>query len=51
MPALQQPEAYVSHAASLFTEGGGLANEETRKFFTGFIRAFATWIETIAGSA
>jgi chromate reductase len=47
MPVLQQPEAYVGHAAGLFGEDGELANEATRKFFADFMTAFAAWIETI----
>ena len=47
MPVLQQPEAYIGHAASLFGEDGSLVHEATRKFFTDFMAAFAAWIETI----
>jgi chromate reductase len=45
MPALQQPEAYIGGAASLFDDRGAIANEGTRKFLTGFVDAFATWVE------
>ena len=37
MPALQQPEAYIGGAATLFDEAGGIADEGTRKFLTGFM--------------
>jgi chromate reductase len=47
MPAMQQPEAYISHAADLFGEDGGLVNEGTIRFFRGFIDAFAVWIEKV----
>jgi len=45
MPVLQQPEAYVGGAARLFDGDGGFKEEGTRKFFQGFIDAFAAWIE------
>lgn len=49
MPVLQQPEAYIGQAGTLFNEDGSIANKETEAFFTGFIEAFAAWIErTIA---
>jgi len=47
MPAMQQPEAYVGHAATLFADGGG-AFEEARGFLTAFMAAFSQWIETVA---
>jgi chromate reductase len=49
MPVLQQPEAYVGGAATLFAEDGSIANDGTRKFLTGLMAAFAAWIETIKG--
>jgi chromate reductase len=45
VPAMQQPEAYVGGAATLFAEDGSIVNEGTRKFLTSFMAAFATWIE------
>ena len=35
MPVLQQPEAYIGGAATLFAEDGSIASEGTRKFLTG----------------
>ena len=49
MPALQQPEAYIGHAATVFAEDGSIASEGTRKFLTGLMAAFAAWIERTAG--
>jgi chromate reductase len=46
MPALQQPEAYISNAAKLFDESGKLTSEDTRTFFDKYLHAFAAWIET-----
>jgi chromate reductase, NAD(P)H dehydrogenase (quinone) len=48
MPALQQPEAYIGQAATLFDAAGKLANEQTREFVTKFIQAFAALIERCA---
>jgi Predicted flavoprotein len=45
VPVLQQPEAYLSHAATLFDESGRLVNDKTRTFLTTFMEAFARWIE------
>lgn len=47
IPVMQQPEAYVGHAATLFDNEGNLANDSTRKFLKGFIDAFAAWIEAL----
>ena len=45
VPTLQQPEAYIGHAAKLFDDGGNLAKDDTREFLQKFIAAFAAWIE------
>ena len=45
MPVLQQPEAYIGNAGSLFDDAGALASDDTRGFFTSFITAFARLIE------
>ncbi len=45
MPALQQPEAYIGNAASLFDEKGALVNDSTRAFMEKYLQAFAQWIE------
>jgi chromate reductase len=49
VPVLQQPEAYIGGAASLFDPAGDVVNESTRAFLQRFMQAFAAWIETIAG--
>ncbi len=46
MPTLQQPEAYIGAAHTLFDDQGGLTNEGTQKFLAQLASAFATWIET-----
>ena len=45
VPMLQQPEAYVGGAASLFDDKGNLTNPGTREFLGKFMQAFAAWIE------
>jgi chromate reductase len=49
MPVLQQPEAYVGGAATLFAEDGSIPSDGTRKFLTGLMAAFAAWIERTSG--
>ena len=49
MPVLQQPEAYIGGAATLFAEDGAIASDGTRKFLAGLLAAFAAWIERTAG--
>jgi chromate reductase len=44
MPCMQQPEAYVPHAAKLF-DGDTLKDDKTRELLRTFAAAFATWIE------
>ena len=44
MPAMQQPEAYISNAGKLF-EGDKLSDDSTKAFLQKFVDAFATWVE------
>jgi chromate reductase len=44
IPAMPQPEAYISGADKLFDASGKLINEGTRKFLQQFMQAFADWI-------
>lgn len=46
---MQQPEAYIGNAASLFDESGHLANDSIRETATKFLSAYAAWVETILG--
>jgi chromate reductase, NAD(P)H dehydrogenase (quinone) len=48
VPTMQQPEAYIGGAATLFDEQGGIANETTRGFATKFMQSFAAWVEANA---
>jgi chromate reductase, NAD(P)H dehydrogenase (quinone) len=49
VPTMQQPEAYIGGAATMFDEHGDIANETTRSFLAGFMTAFAAWVETNHG--
>jgi NAD(P)H-dependent FMN reductase/ketosteroid isomerase-like protein len=51
MPAMQQPEAYVSEAGSFFDEDGTLKNDETKRFLTTSMGAFAQWVSRFARDA
>jgi chromate reductase len=44
VPAMAQPEAYISGADKLFDATGKLANAGTRKFLQGFMQAYGAWI-------
>lgn len=44
MPVLQQPEAYLGGAATMFDADGGFAKPETAAFMGKFLAAFADWI-------
>lgn len=46
VPTMQQPEAYIGAAASLFNEHGELSNDLTKAFLIDFMQAFARWIDT-----
>jgi chromate reductase len=43
MPVMQQPEAYIGNAASIFNEDGSFV-DKTGEFFRNFIQNFARWI-------
>lgn len=44
IPTMQQPEAYIGGATSLFDDTGALTNDSTRKFMTTFMLQFAEWV-------
>jgi chromate reductase len=48
MPTLQQPEAYVGGAGTLFDPAGRLTNDTTREFLRRIMVGFADWIERTA---
>ena len=41
---MQQPEAYIGNAFSLFDENDNLQSTETEEFLQNFINAFAEWV-------
>jgi chromate reductase, NAD(P)H dehydrogenase (quinone) len=45
VPTMQQPEAYIGNAATLFDDKGDLINDSTREFLKTFIGAFVKWVE------
>ena len=47
VPTMQQPEAYIGNAASLFDKDGNLANDSFKEFATKYMQAFAAWVETV----
>jgi chromate reductase len=47
VPMMQQPEAYIGGAASLFDEQGNLATASAREFAGKFMQAFADWIARV----
>ena len=49
IPVMQQPEAYVGNAASLFDDEGVLTNEKSREFLQKYMDAFILWIAKIKG--
>ena len=45
VPTMQQPEAYIGGAATLFDDKGNIANDSTREFMQKFLQAYSQWIE------
>jgi chromate reductase len=48
MPVMQQPEAYISNASTLFDDAGAVKNDDTRAFLRAFMTAFGSWVEVNA---
>ncbi|HXD05038.1 MAG TPA: NAD(P)H-dependent oxidoreductase [Burkholderiaceae bacterium] len=46
MPAMQQPEAYISGADKLFDAQGAITNPSTVDFLRGFMQRYAQWVQT-----
>jgi len=44
VPAMAQPEAYISGADKLFDANGKLVNEGTRIFLKDFMQTYGAWI-------
>jgi chromate reductase len=49
MPAMQQPEAYLSNIGSAF-DGDKLTNDKTRELLTKFVTAFAEFVDRHAAT-
>src|ERR1700716_3975665 len=43
VPTMQQPEAYIGGAATLFDDKGNIANDSTREFMQKFLQAYSQW--------
>jgi chromate reductase len=46
VPMMQQPEAYIGSAHTLFDENGNLLSEDTRDFLKNYMDAYASWVNT-----
>lgn len=46
VPMMQQPEAYIGSAHTLFDENGNLLSDDTRKFLKNYIDAYAAWVNS-----
>lgn len=44
---LQQPEAYIGQASSLFNDNNELTNMDTQQFLQKFTQTFADWVSTL----
>lgn len=44
VPTLQQPEAYIGNAATLFDDEGMLINEKTKEYLTKILEAFSAFV-------
>lgn len=47
IPMMQQPEAYLSGVGGWFGDDGRLTDAKAEAFLTGFIAAYADWVEKI----
>ena len=45
VPMLQQPEAYIGGAGTLFDDKGDIVEDATQEFLEKFLQAFSAWIE------
>ena len=51
MPAMQQPEAYISKAGDLVDDEGKVIDEKTGEILTEYMQAFDKWVATICCDA
>jgi chromate reductase, NAD(P)H dehydrogenase (quinone) len=51
VPTMQQPEAYIGHADTLFDASGNISNQATRDFLQKFVVEFAHWVDVNAQPA
>jgi chromate reductase len=48
MPALAQPEIFLQVREGMFSEDGGIANPDTRKYLQPWVDAYAAWVKKFA---
>jgi chromate reductase len=48
VPCMQQPEAYIGGAGTLFDDQGKLTNDKTREFLTKFVESYERWVHVNA---
>ncbi len=51
MPAMQQPEAYISNAGDLVNAKGEVIDAKSGEILTDFMLAFGKWVGTVRGDA
>ena len=44
MPTMQQPEAYIGNASSIFNDQGEISSDPTRDFLVQYLGSFARWV-------
>lgn len=47
VPIMQQPEAYINYAGTLF-DGNGKLNEKKEQFLTEYINAYSHWLDRLS---
>jgi chromate reductase len=45
VPVMQQPEAYIGGAGTLFDDKGEISNDTSREFLNKYMQAYAQWVE------
>lgn len=48
IPVMQQPEAYIGNAGTLFDANGNLINDSTKNFLQKFLESYSQWVNKIS---
>jgi chromate reductase len=51
MPTLGQPEAYIQIKDGFFDDAGNVANPESKKFLSGWMDKYVTWVKRITAAS